>query len=132
MKVVIYSFSMKRGYPPLHDEHGGGHAFDCRALPNPGRLDEYKTLSGLDRPVIEYLENQESVADFYETTSALVGNSVKEFQRRNFDFLSVAYGCTGGQHRSVYCAEKLAGELGAIDGIEVEVQHLNRENWVKE
>ncbi len=125
--VRICSFSFHRG--PLKDEtgHGGGFVFDARSLPNPGREERFKALTGKDQAVAEYLNRHESVHQFLTSAAALVDASVSDYQRRGFKSLTVAFGCTGGQHRSVYLAEQLAKHLRGRDGLEVVVQHRERE-----
>ena len=126
--VRIFSFSFHRG--PLKDGagHGGGFVFDARALPNPGREERFKNLTGNDEPVADYLNRQDSVRQFLASAAALVEASVSEYQRRGFQNLMVSFGCTGGQHRSVYLAEQLAKHLRARAGVEVIVQHRELEN----
>src|SRR5262249_31693542 len=109
--------------------NGGGFVFDGRSLPNPGREDRFKKLSGKDAPVIEYLNQQESVHQFLASATSLVDSSVSEYQRRHFKNLMVSFGCTGGQHRSVYLAEQLAKHLRGRSGVEVAVKHLEEGNW---
>ena len=125
--VRICSFSFHRG--PLKDEtgHGGGFVFDARSLPNPGREERFKALTGKDQAVAEYLNQHESVHQFLASAAALVDASVSDYQRRGFKSLTVAFGCTGGQHRSVYLAEQLAKHLRGRDGLEVVVQHRELE-----
>ena len=125
--VKICSFSFHRG--SLNDEtgHGGGFVFDARGLPNPGREERCKLLTGKDAPVSEYLSEQESVRRFLANVTSLVDASVSEYQRRKFRNLMVCFGCTGGQHRSVYLAEQLAKHLRGRAGIEVVVQHRELE-----
>jgi len=123
LRVRIQSFSFRRGMPLDTRGHGGGFIFDCRALPNPGRYPQYATLTGRDAPVIEFLAKEPDVAVFLEHIFALAGQSVENYRKRNFTDLSVAFGCTGGRHRSVYCAENLARHLRAKYGVEVELEH---------
>ncbi|MFC2098803.1 phosphotransferase enzyme family protein, partial [Bacteroidota bacterium] len=89
----------------------GGFVFDCRALPNPGREEKYRQFTGKDSEVIEFLEEKSPVSDFLNRTFSLVADSISEYRSRNFKQLMVSYGCTGGQHRSVYCAERLQNYL---------------------
>jgi RNase adaptor protein for sRNA GlmZ degradation len=126
--VRIFSFSFHRGLPNDESGHGGGFVFDARSLPNPGRDDRFKSLTGKDAPVIEYLTQQESVHRFLASVMLLVEASVSEYRRRGFKNLMVSFGCTGGQHRSVYLAEQLAKRLRDGNGVEVVVRHLALEN----
>ncbi len=126
--VRIFSFSYRRGLPEDEAGHGGGFVFDCRSLPNPGREERFQPLTGQDAPVIEYLNQQESVRQFLASALALVDASVSNYQRRGFKSLMVSFGCTGGRHRSVYLAEQLANRLLDRNGVEVVVRHLELEN----
>ena len=128
LTVQILSFSFHRGLP--HDEtgHGGGFVFDARSLPNPGREERFKSVTGKDAPVIEYLDQQESVRQFLANVTSLVDASVDNYQQRGFKNLMVSFGCTGGQHRSVYLAEQLAKHLRARNGLEVAVKHRELES----
>ena len=107
--------------------NGGGFVFDGRSLPNPGREERFKALTGRDAPVIDYLNQQESVHQFLASVMSLVDASVSEYQRRGFKNLMVSFGCTGGQHRSVYLAEQLAKHLRGRNGVEVVLRH--RRDW---
>jgi aminoglycoside/choline kinase family phosphotransferase len=126
--LKIFSFSFHRSAPPKDDTgHGGGFVFDARGLPNPGREERFKALTGKDAPVIEYLEQQPSVHDFVNGATALVEASVKNYQKRGFKNLMVSFGCTGGQHRSVYLAETMAKHFRSRPGLEVRLRHLELE-----
>ena len=126
--VRIFSFSFHRGPPKDETGHGGGFVFDARSLPNPGREERFKALTGKDEPVADYLNQQESVHQFLASATALVDASVSDYQRRGFKSLMVSFGCTGGQHRSVYLAEQLAKHLRGREGVEVVVRHRELEN----
>lgn len=128
LTVRILSFSFHRGMPKDESGHGGGFVFDGRSLPNPGREERFKTLTGKDAAVIEYLKQQESVHQFLASVMSLVEASVSEYQRRGFKSLMVSFGCTGGQHRSVYLAEQLAKRLRGRNGVEVVLQHRELES----
>jgi aminoglycoside/choline kinase family phosphotransferase len=125
--VRVFSFSFHRGLPKDESGHGGGFVFDARSIPNPGREERFKTLNGKDAPVIDYLNQQESVHQFMANVISLVDASVSNYQRRGFNNLMVSFGCTGGQHRSVYLAEQLAKYLRDRNGVEVVVQHRELE-----
>lgn len=127
LTVTVQSFSYKRGLPEDPTGNGGGHIFDCRALPNPGRYEQYRAYTGKDRPVIEFLEREPAVDTFLDHARAIVGQSVDKYLERRFTHLSVAFGCTGGQHRSVYCAERMAQWLSAqYPQVTVDVVHRER------
>ncbi len=123
LTVRIFSFSFHRGLPKDETGNGGGFIFDGRSLPNPGREEQFKLLTGKDAPVIEYLNQQDSVHQFFANATSLVDASVSAYQRRGFKNLMVSFGCTGGQHRSVFLAEQLAKHLRGRNGVEVVVQH---------
>ncbi len=125
--VRIFSFSFHRGWPKDETGNGGGFVFDGRSLPNPGREERFKALTGRDAPVIEYLNQQESVHQFLASVLSLVDASISEYQRRKFKHLMVSFGCTGGQHRSVYLAEQLAKRLRNRNGVEVILRHRELE-----
>ena len=129
--VRIFSFSYHRELPRDQSGHGGGFVFDGRSLANPGREERFKNLTGRDAPVIDYLNQQESVHQFLASVTSLVDASVSQYQSRGFKNLMVSFGCTGGQHRSVYLAEQLARHLRAKNGVEVVVQHLELERLGK-
>jgi aminoglycoside/choline kinase family phosphotransferase len=130
--VQIVSFSFHRGLPKDESGNGGGFVFDGRSLPNPGREERFKALSGRDGPVIEYLNQQESVHQFMASVMSLVDASVSNFQQRGFKHLMLSFGCTGGQHRSVYLAEQVAKRLRGRPGVEVVVTHRELDRMAAE
>ena len=129
--VRIFSFSFHVGLPKDETGNGGGFVFDGRSLPNPGREERFKALTGKDAPVIDYLNQQESVHQFLASVLSLVDASVGSYKERGFKNLMVSFGCTGGQHRSVFLAEQLARRLRAKNGVEVAVRHLELEKMGK-
>ena len=131
LTLRIFSFSFHQGVPKDETGHGGGFVFDGRSLPNPGREERFKPLTGKDTPVIEYLNQQESVHQFLASVMSLVDASVASYRERGFKNLMVSFGCTGGQHRSVYLAEQLAKHFRARNGVEVAVRHLQLEKMGK-
>jgi aminoglycoside/choline kinase family phosphotransferase len=128
LTVRIFSFSFHRGMPQDESGNGGGFVFDGRSLPNPGREERFKALTGKDAPVIDYLNQQQSVHQFLASVMSLVDASVNEYQRREFKHLMVSFGCTGGQHRSVFLAEQVAARLRGRNGVEVVVHHRQLES----
>jgi len=125
--VKINSFSYKKsGYPPDPTENGGGFVFDCRGLLNPGRIEEYKTQTGRDKPVKDYLEQQTEMPAYMNNVYSLVDISVSDYLKREFASLMVNFGCTGGQHRSVYAAEALARHLRNKFNVKVEINHIEQ------
>jgi hypothetical protein len=130
--VRIFSFSFHRGLPKDETGNGGGFVFDGRSLPNPGREERFKTQSGKDAPVIEYLSQQESVHQFLASVMSLVDASLSNYQQRGFKNLMLSFGCTGGQHRSVYLAEQVAKRLRGRPGVEVVVTHRELERMAAE
>ncbi len=124
------SFSYKRGYPPDVGGHGGGFVFDCRALPNPGREEQYKGLSGHDAAVIDYLRGSEAVSAYLARAVELVDAQLDTYAARGFDSLSVYFGCTGGQHRSVYLAERLVEHVrGRMPDLRIACTHAESDRW---
>ena len=130
LTVHVRSFSYRRGYPEDRSGHGGGHVFDCRAIPNPGREPEFRALTGLEEPVRTFLSALPETEAFIEHATALSRAQVEEYRRRGFDHFSIAFGCTGGQHRSVYFAERLAERLReAYPDVRVRLEHRERHAW---
>lgn len=156
MKVTVISFSFKRGIPD--DPTGNGNApvaegdqvgrmseakeprsgrkrprgfvFDCRAMPNPFWDESLRGYTGRDKPVVDFFARfPETVEPFLEATETLVRQSIEQYKRDGRDHLQVAFGCTGGQHRSVYFAERMAERLAGIDGVEIEVSHTAKQYW---
>jgi aminoglycoside/choline kinase family phosphotransferase len=125
--VDINSFSYKKNYPQDPSGNGGGFVFDCRGLPNPGRFEAYKTLNGKDDAVKKYLEQYPEVADFIDNAYRLVEPTIQNYISRNFEHLQINFGCTGGQHRSVYCAEKLAQKISQKFDIQITVKHREQD-----
>jgi RNase adapter protein RapZ len=129
--VRICSFSYKKGIPADSTGNGGGFVFDCRGIENPGRYEEYKTIHGRNKPVMEFLERQTRMQDFLYSVFDIVDISVEDYIRRGFSSLAVNFGCTGGQHRSVYAADALARHLKNKFKVKVDLCHLVQEekNW---
>lgn len=124
--ITIKSFSYKKGYPHDISGNGGGFVFDCRAIHNPGRYEEYKLLTGMDEEVIEFLDKEESASLFFENVLNIINQSVGTYLERTFSNLMICFGCTGGQHRSVYFAEKLSKILSQRPYIEVVLHHVEQ------
>ncbi len=128
--VHVGSFSYRGGYPRDPGGHGGGFVFDCRALPNPGREEAYRAATGLERDVVRWLEERPETAVFWRSVRDLADAQVREYLHRGYTSLCIQFGCTGGQHRSVYLAERLAGHLRAqFPGVEVRLEHRERGEW---
>lgn len=130
LKVTINSFSYKEGIPKDYSGNGGGFVFDCRSLENPGRYPVYVNSTGLDDDVIKFLSDKRDVIEFLQSVYSIVDESVKNYIQRDFKDLMISFGCTGGQHRSVYCAENLAKHLKENFNVAVEVNHtqLNKKD----
>ena len=127
LTVRIFSFSFHREMPSDESGNGGGFVFDTRSLPNPGREEQFRSMTGMDAAVIDYLNREASVHQYLAHVLSLVDASVNEYRRRGFKNLMVSFGCTGGQHRSVYLAEQLAKHLRDTSGVDVVVRHIEQE-----
>ncbi len=123
LKVRVFSFSYRKGIPADESGNGGGYVFDCRSTHNPGRYEPYKKLTGLDAPVIQFLEDDGEILTFLESVYKLADAHVERYMMRGFTDLMFSFGCTGGQHRSVYSAQHLAEHLNGKYGIEVQLLH---------
>lgn len=121
--VRVFSFSYKKGIPADTSGNGGGFVFDCRAINNPGKYERYQFFTGMDEPVISFLEEDGEILPFLEEAYNMVDFSVKRYMDRGFQNLMISFGCTGGQHRSVYAAEKMATHINEKFGVEVQLIH---------
>ncbi len=130
--VTINSFSYKKGIPADISENGGGYVFDMRGILNPGRIEAYKTQSGLDKPVMDFLEQQTDMPVFLNGVFSTIDISVSDYIKRGFKSLMINFGCTGGQHRSVYAAEALARHLRNKFKVKIALTHTNKANWVRD
>ncbi len=134
LTVTIQSFSYKKGIPEDQSGNGGGYMFDCRGLLNPGRFAEYKYLTGRDQPVIDFLESKTKIATFLQHAYALVDISMHDYLARGFENLQISFGCTGGQHRSVYCADAMAKYLQKKYPVHIVLRHLiqDEKKWINQ
>ena len=126
LTVTVNSFSYRKGLPVDTSGNGGGFVFDCRALNNPGRIDRYKALTGMDPSVQLFLQQQPEVPVFLDHVFGIVDQSVETYLAKNFEYLQINFGCTGGQHRSVYCAEKTAAHLRLNSNIKLVLNHIEQ------
>jgi aminoglycoside/choline kinase family phosphotransferase len=131
LTVRIFSFSYKKGIPEDTSGNGGGYVFDCRGIFNPGRFEEYKTLTGLDKPVIDFLEKNGEISFFLDSVYKLADAHIENYLERGFADLMFCFGCTGGQHRSVYSAEHLATHLSEKYGVKIELTHREQQIFKK-
>ena len=127
LTIRIDSFSYKRGIPWDEKGHGGGFVFDCRSLPNPGRYEQYKDLTGSDQAVKDFLVKEKEVEEFLGHIFSIIDKTVEKYQSRNFTDLMIAFGCTGGQHRSVYCANQLTAYLKNKFEADITLRHREQE-----
>ena len=129
--ITINSFSYKKGLPVDETENGGGFIFDMRGILNPGRFDDYKKLSGQDKPVQDFLEQRTKMNTYLNSVWDLIDITVENYLSRDFASLQINFGCTGGQHRSVFAAEQTARHLRNKFKVKVILEHTNKNNWVK-
>jgi hypothetical protein len=127
LTVRIQSFSYRRGIPWDERGHGGGFVFDCRPLPNPGRYPEFADLTGNDAETINWLEKEEDVHNYLKNVFNIIDQAISNYQKRNFTDIMVAFGCTGGQHRSVYCSNRLRDYVKEKYSVDVELRHRELE-----
>jgi aminoglycoside/choline kinase family phosphotransferase len=132
LTIKINSFSYKKGLPTDESGNGGGFVFDCRGILNPGRIEEFKTQTGRDRSVKDFLEQQTKMPEFLNSVFDIVDITVEDYLKRDFESLMISFGCTGGQHRSVYAADALARHLKNKFKVKIELRHLiqDEKNWV--
>lgn len=124
LTIDVISFSYRKGYPDPAEGNGGGFVFDCRFLHNPGRYEEYKALTGMDQPVKDFLHEFSEIDEFLNNVWKIVDEAIAVYQKRDFTSLQVAFGCTGGQHRSVFSAEETARHiLGKFTNVGVNLIH---------
>ncbi|MDR3715456.1 MAG: RNase adapter RapZ [Puia sp.] len=130
--VHINSFSYKKGIPEDGSGNGGGFVFDCRSILNPGRQEEFRPLRGRDKPVKDFLEQQTLMPVFMNSVYSIIDIAVEDYIRRGFESLSVNFGCTGGQHRSVYAADALVRHLRNKFSVKIDLHHREQEakNWI--
>jgi UPF0042 nucleotide-binding protein len=132
LNILVQSFSYKKGIPQDASGNGGGFVFDCRGVLNPGRFEEYKKLTGRDKPVIEFLESKTKIQEFLDATKTIVSISIDDYLARGFEHLMISFGCTGGQHRSVYSTDAMAKFIKEKYDIDAIVHHIIQEekNWI--
>jgi aminoglycoside/choline kinase family phosphotransferase len=132
LEVKVYSFSYRNGHPPDTSGNGGGFMFDCRGILNPGRVESMKTLTGRDKPVRDFLEQQTNMPSFLNSVFDIVDMTVEDYIKRGFESLQVGFGCTGGQHRSVYAADEMARHLRNKFKVKVKLHHVvqDEKNWI--
>jgi aminoglycoside/choline kinase family phosphotransferase len=124
LNVSLFSFSYRQSIPQDQSGNGGGFVFDCRAIHNPGRYNQYKMLTGKDEAVKKFLQEESDAEKFLSSVFTIVHQTIDVYRKRKFSHLMISFGCTGGQHRSVYCADRMAEYLKAIPEIDVKVRHI--------
>ncbi len=130
LTLHLFSFSYRRGYPEAIDSHGGGFVFDCRSVPNPGREPEYRAFTGLEPEVAKFIESHAATEAFWSSAWGLTEAHISEYVRRGFESLTVSFGCTGGQHRSVYFVDRMARHVeGVFPDVRVRLHHREEPYW---
>ena len=129
--IEVNSFSYKKSIPTDDSDNGGGFVFDMRGILNPGRFEEYKSLNGRDKPVQDFLEQRTRMNEFLNSVWDLIDITVEDYLKRDFKHLQINFGCTGGQHRSVYAAEQTARHLRNKYKVKVVLNHTNQCSWVR-
>lgn len=135
LEILIQSFSFKKGFPEDESGNGGGYVFDCRGILNPGRYDEYKKLTGRDKPVIDFLEQKTSINQWLQHIFNTIQFNIEDYLQRGFKNLQISFGCTGGQHRSVYSTDKMAQMISEkFPQIKLTVRHCvqDAKQWINE
>ncbi|SMC49823.1 RapZ C-terminal domain-containing protein [Moheibacter sediminis] len=135
LTVNVRSFSYKKGIPQDESGNGGGFVFDCRGILNPGRIQDYKTITGRDKNVIEYLETKTKILEFLDAIYTIIDLTIEDYSTRGFANLEINFGCTGGQHRSVYSADAVSKHIQEkFPNVNVVVNHVEQEskNWINE
>ena len=127
LEVRVVSFAYKKGIPSDPSGNGGGYVFDCRAINNPGKFERYNNVTGLDEPVIEFFKEDGEMDVYLESIYKLVDSHVKRYIERSFTHLMISFGCTGGQHRSVYASQKIAEHISKKFGVKVSLTHREQD-----
>lgn len=130
LKITINSFSYKKGLPIDKSGNGGGFVFDCRCLPNPYKFEEFKYFSGEDKQIDEFFSRRNVIEVFLTSILNITSIAIDKYIDRDFKHLSISFGCTGGQHRSVYLAKLTAEYLKSKYPAEIELNHLEKNNWI--
>lgn len=130
LEITVQSFSYRKGYPEDSTGNGGGYVFDCRGILNPFRFGELRYLTGKDQEIKEFFQEKTVMPSFLDCIQNIISISIDNYVERNFSSLQINFGCTGGQHRSVYAAEQIAKFIQSnYPSVNVRLNHTNSENW---